>query len=492
MHKINILLLLVIVVSIASAAYAEAAVNFKTSISPETAVLPNLDQRVEFTLEIKNEEPEEVHYRISTIDPRWVIQSDPLTHMTSGVKIPPRTSVFTKLYVSLADEQIRTGTHEIKLQIRPKDDSVMKEQAFLITIPEESERVYEPAIKTVVTMDEEFDPRDELRMSIKLKNQNPLNVKDLVVRIRSDSKDGPQLLNEEYTTSLKPVGENGDEKTIIVTKELDDRMEPVNDTIRVTLVYEGEIIEPTIPPEKISITSYSEIIEEKDVDEKFLRKTTAVSYINDGNVRDSGASRIPTNWFKNLFTETSPEARIIKDEAGMFYYYEYHLKPDETFSYKISTNYIPAAVIVTLVILIFLAYFIFRSPIIIKKTIRNVHKSSDGLAVVKVQLQIKNRSAMTLEEIRVMDKIPSIAELVKVFHIGTLEPSKITSHEKSGTSLKWEIDEIERFEERLIVYKIKTKLAVVGGFTLPPMVVRFKTPRGEIRRVRSKPVPVKI
>jgi len=487
MRKLNVLIILfVMIISIATAG---AVTQFKTSISPDFYELPNLEERAEFTLEIENLESETKQFRMTQMDPHWMIQSDPTSHWTSGITVPGRSSVFVNLYVKPSG--IDTGRYKVILQIRPKDEQVMKKEELIISIPEPSSRVYQPAIKTEVEVNEENDPREPFRISIHLKNQNPLDITELRILVRSDSEEGDVLINQETVTSLKPVGESGDEKIVVLTKALDSRMTPKKDKIRVTLFYNHELVEPTIPASDVEIIAYSEIILSEEIEKSLLKRVTTTTYTNDGNVDKSKTIKISTGWFAKIFTKTSPESTLIKDEGKYYFVYDLSLKPDETDSITVSTNYrIPIALLI-IIILIITGYFVFRSPIIITKEIKEIHKTHDGLSEVKVQLHIKNISAMTLEDVRIIDKIPSIAHLEKVFHIGTLEPSKIAEREKSGTVVKWEIDEIERFEERLIVYKIKTRLAVLGGFNLQPVIVRFKTPRGEIRRVRSKMVIVK-
>lgn len=488
MNKIN-LLIIIFILAVSSVSAIEGVTQFKANISPDFYELPNLLERAEFTLEIINDENEAKHFRITQMDPHWVIQTEPFSHWTSGITVPAKSSSFTKLYVK--PSSIDTGRYKILLEISPKGEKVMIKKEMIISIPEPSSRIYQPAIRTEVEINEQQDPREPLKISIQLQNQNPLDIKSLKVIIKSDSEDGVVLINEETITSLKPLGTSGDKKILNITKKLDPRMSMKEDIIRVTLLYEGEIIEPTIPPNKISITGYTEILSSEIIDKGFLKKSTTRTYTNDGNIEKTDIIKIKTNWFAKMFTKTSPEIKTAKDETGTYWTYSITLKPDETTSTTITTSYRWPVAGIIIIILIILGYFVFRSPILIYKEVKSVHKRSDGTSEAKIQLHIKNRSAMTLEDVRIMDKVPPLAGLEKVFHIGTLEPSKITEKEKGGTLMKWDIDEIERFEERLIVYKIKTKFAVLGGFNLPSAMVRFKTPRGDIRRKGSKIIEVK-
>ena len=44
---------------------------------------------------------------------------------------------------------------------------------------------------------------------------------------------------------------------------------------------------------------------------------------------------------------------------------------------------------------------------------------------------------------------------------------------------------IEPFEESIISYRLKSKIAIVGGFSLPPAKIKFQTYQGKERVVRS-------
>ena len=101
-------------------------------------------------------------------------------------------------------------------------------------------------------------------------------------------------------------------------------------------------------------------------------------------------------------------------------------------------------------------------------------------------LYYENNQPYTAEEnINITDWIPSIATHKKESHVGTLAPKKILKHLKRGTIIKWEIDALEPFEERIISYKLKSKIAIVGGLTLPHSKIKFETDKGQERTVTS-------
>jgi hypothetical protein len=90
--------------------------------------------------------------------------------------------------------------------------------------------------------------------------------------------------------------------------------------------------------------------------------------------------------------------------------------------------------------------------------------------------------------VNIIDKVPHIAEVLKDFEMGTLHPTKVLKHAKKGTLIKWEVKELDKFEERVLAYKIKSRLSVLGEFKLPVAVAKFSTLSGKERSTHSNSV----
>ena len=90
-------------------------------------------------------------------------------------------------------------------------------------------------------------------------------------------------------------------------------------------------------------------------------------------------------------------------------------------------------------------------------------------------INIKNPSNHTVHDITVFDKVPNIAEVLHEFGVGTLSPIKILKSEKDGsTLLKWNVDKLDAYEDRIISYRIRPRLSIVGDFSLPKSTVKYK------------------
>ena len=64
--------------------------------------------------------------------------------------------------------------------------------------------------------------------------------------------------------------------------------------------------------------------------------------------------------------------------------------------------------------------------------------------------------------------------------LGTLKPIEV-KHTKKGTKVIWSLAELDAHEHRLITYKIKAKLNILGTFSLPRATAEYAV-RGKHRR----------
>ncbi len=75
--------------------------------------------------------------------------------------------------------------------------------------------------------------------------------------------------------------------------------------------------------------------------------------------------------------------------------------------------------------------------------------------------------------------MPGIANVEKEIEAGTLKPHEFR-HTSRGTKVIWSLPELEPHEHRVINYKIKAKLNILGSFSLPRAVVEYS--RGKRKR----------
>ena len=157
----------------------------------------------------------------------------------------------------------------------------------------------------------------------------------------------------------------------------------------------------------------------------------------------------------------------------------------EEYKLIVTKNYRPAIYLTLTMIIIAMMYFIYRSPITLKKEGIVIGSPKEGISELKILVHIRNRSSELIDDLMLSDLVPALSTLVKEKQIGSLSPSKILKHQKKGTLIRWKIEVLEPFEERIITYRVKTKMAIVGGLNLPSAKVKFKSNKGTDRILKS-------
>lgn len=404
---------------------------------------------------------------------RWVIGTDPVYHM-SGISIDASQSETTKVLLT-PKEELSPGRYVFPFTIGSDNTHEEQDFEFVFTITSGVDYSgYLPSLNIDVDISSKIDPREENILTVYINNRNPLDIPNLLIDIQS----------ELYSTQ-RVVPLAGHEQ---ITEEFsipyDPNQSPVTDMFEISVTSDDYTFGPL--RKEIEIISYSdfdyELIEEKE----FLKTTQTYAFTNNGNTADSDTFTLETSFFSQLFTRASPKASVIKEDGKRYYQWEMTLEAGESTPITLTRNYRTLAAVILVILIGILAYYIFRSPVIAKKQakILRMHEHS-GISKMKVLLHVKNRTGKVIDHVLVTDRIPQIAEVIKQFEVGTLKPEKMISHKKEGVLLRWTFSQLEPYEERIITYMVKSKLDIVGGFSLPSAMVKFKNKKGKFVKAFS-------
>ena len=428
-----------------------------------------LDEVAFYNLTIVNRGITSERYQVYTSDVSWIISTSPTApeigadgRETFLLKLDPKTHV-------------SVGHHTVVINVKETSTKELDQVNIPIyiksTIPDT--RTYEPSIELNINMPVDVDPRENIHMDISLRNRNNLDIDELIIRLES------HLINKEYIIPFSGLEERTDEFIF----KLDNMESPQEDTLVITLIKDNETVNKVT--KKFNVVAYSDIIEAKKVKKGFLKTTYSTELFNDGNIQKSGQYKLESNFFKTLVIFENPKARTSKTDPG-YLIFDYTLEPQEELTIKASFNYGIYIYTVFFIIIIIVMYYTLRSPVIIRKEAKVVGSmKKEGISEIKIMLHIKNRSQKTIEGIKIIEKIPRLVKFEKGTYIGTLEPTKIIEHAKLGTTIRWNLKTLEPFEERIITYKVKSKLNIIGGFTLPRVIVRFEVMNGKERAIYS-------
>ncbi len=438
------------------------AASFDVKITPIKDKIV-VDDVAEFDVAIQNNLGTDEEFTIKKAGyPFWDIYTKPLQNPIT-LSVPALSSASIKLFV---DPQYITSVDTYTLDVGFVLERTGNEQKVPLTIGIKSTEPliggYIPTVLTSTSISpEKFDPRKEFSIKILLNNQNPINYTNLTIKI-----DG-NLFKDEVHTPLGPK----EEKTIEIAKKLDDMVPPQEDRMVIAIFKDDRMIVSPIVKE-FEVEEYS-AQEEIPKEQSFLKIRKGVR-IASNNPDYKGMIKIETTPIKNLFTTTSPKAELLKENEKHYLVWQAKLGKDGTMRVYTTENYRPIVVIIALAIAAIVIYFLFRSPIVVRKSIANVGMSEGGISEAKVVVRVKNRSPSQITNIDVMDSLPHIVHVERELSIGSMQPHAILKHPKGGLVIKWIIEAIEPGDERVLSYKMRTRLAILGELSLPAATARAK------------------
>ncbi|PLW79646.1 hypothetical protein C0585_06645 [Candidatus Woesearchaeota archaeon] len=449
--------------------------DVNVEITPITDVIFE-DEVALFELKIINTDSFEHYFeRPSTYQVDWV------TYTSPGSIVVPANSI--QIFNLTLDPKItvRPGQQEVLVSFKSPnlDDSIDENILVLVKSLNQIAPEYKISIALGADAPYDVDPREKLPVTVYLRNRNPINIANLTISIKSD------LIEREVSFPFEPM----EEKTEKIMFDLDRYQVPTEDEISVEVVINNKTFnQKTLP---IRVIEYSDLEEKVIMKESLLKTTWAIELTNEGNVVNNGGYLFPVTKLSNLFTSTEPETELIKGDEQ---YRNFNLvfEPLDTQTIYVETNYRSILYTLIIIILSVTAYYLYRSPIVLKKRIIPIHGEDGAVNEFHIRLLVMNRTKQPVENISITEIVPKIVSVVKEHDIGTIEPSKVIKHDKKGTLLKWEINYLEPFEERIITFKIISKLGIVGSMVLPKTKAKFETSKGHHRITYSGKESLKI
>ena len=104
---------------------------------------------------------------------------------------------------------------------------------------------------------------------------------------------------------------------------------------------------------------------------------------------------------------------------------------------------------------------------------------------IPISIELKNRHRKEIRRIEVEDFVPSLARVVRKFE--TLKPS--LKEKDEGTTLLWKIPHLRPGEERVLTYRIKPVVDIVGTLNLPAARMSYQLMKRK-RSTKSYPLSI--
>jgi len=403
-----------------------------------------------FKISITNNAEEKQRYSLFSFVQGWDIEPFPLKDKI--IEVYPGNTKSTTIKAKPL-EAFGAGLYNLALNI--ESDTGEKHLINLaIYINPDKPMGYLPTIKVSIGMDEKINPQEPQSIRIFLQNKNPLDLKDLVIRLQSDLPE----FNKETSIHLPSLGK----KNIEFTVTPDSYQSPGKYFLFFSFEKNGDIIK--VVPREIEVLTLTLPFEMNINEEKsFLKTTYNILVKNTGNVKNTQSVTFPVSFWGNLFTYSNAET--VKKDGQRYLSWEATLAPKETINVIAAKNYRYPFYIIFIILVLVAVYLYLRSPISLVKTVTRAKKDAT-LSELKITLNLKNITKKPIKNVEVIDLVPGIADIEKSLELGTLTPQEV-KHTKKGTLVKWKISEIDPQEHRLITYKIKSKLKILGALKLP-------------------------
>lgn len=236
-------------------------------------------------------------------------------------------------------------------------------------------------------------------------------------------------------------------------------------------------------------TIYARVPEKPFVDEQkrteygFLTKKEVITQKNSGNTIAIQEIQIALPWFKRFFTSFEPVPE--EGEDGV-YSWKFSLAPGEQVKITLESNYRSLLYgLIVLIIAIALVFLFAQRMVVVKKRVIKIRDLASGVSEMRVIIHLQNGKRYPLTEVSLIDLMPNYVEVPSEFM--TLKPDRL-QHGTKTIRLFWNISRLEPREERVVSYKVKTKLALVAGNILPPASLHFLDNKHQLKTIQSERV----
>jgi hypothetical protein len=232
------------------------------------------------------------------------------------------------------------------------------------------------------------------------------------------------------------------------------------------------------------IETVHKIDEEKKTENNILYSTVTIEIINNGNVVESDfyvTESLPLISKNFFYPEIEPENQEEKGNRIVYKWLIQELSPTEKMIIIYQLRFTNLVLVSSLLIIIVVwLIWLFYRPQLRKSYLGFL----SGGKEITISLHLKNKKRKKIKDITVHDTVPPLAAVVKKFD--TLVPT--VKRKDTGTELTWHIKELRPKEERVLTYKIKPTIDVLGKLKLPKAHATYKTGKDKKSRVLSKTV----
>lgn len=409
---------------------------------------------------------------------QWSFQTDP-THVISSFTIKRKEAFTFTLYVSPLTIEM-PAKYIVPIKIKTKTETEERDIEVFMKNPVTGYIGYTPSISVDVHSPKKINPSEVTPINIELTNRNVLDIKEAIIEIKSAVYNGTQ------TTTLGPL----ERKTITFETSYDPALTPREEFFTVQVTADGNALSPLRQP--FEIMPYSSIEQTQTTRKEMFNTIIEIELFNKGNVEAEHEVTVQTTFFKQFFTKLSIPSEGVQRDQQRYVIGTLTLQPQEKRKVIASENYRPLIVVVLFAILGLCLYFLFRSPLVLRKKMLLHQRDDHDHPHIKVKLYVKNRTRRIVESVTVYDPLLAVVQFETTSSPGSVKPDKIIKNAKQETVLKWDIYHLEPFEERIITYTVKARIHILGALEAPAAFVKYKNQRNTLSRTYSNKTSVQL
>lgn len=209
----------------------------------------------------------------------------------------------------------------------------------------------------------------------------------------------------------------------------------------------------------ITIEEKSELRQETTSENRMLSKSVTLRGTNSGNIQDTIELKDSGTGFLALYSFERQPAKIEYSGSRKVFTWTCELGPAESCTVKYQVDY--WLIVVAVVVVFGIAYVIYtvsEQPYIHKRVVKKDKEHA-------VHIIVKNRSRKALQNVQVIDNVPEVVSVVA----GSLSPAikPAAKSKRGGMELTWTFSRLAPGEERVISYRVRPVVMVLGKIRLP-------------------------
>ena len=313
-----------------------------------------------------------------------------------------------------------------------------------------------------------FSPGDKIMVKATTRNTGTSDFGELKLYIKMKKNDYEVVREKTFSLNID------EERSFNETFDTSFHLDPGTYEIQAKLFHSGK--EMSSKKRLIEIKTIGKIEKKHTSSWNLLQESGKFYLTNVGNVKKEEKISMeitkPWDWF--VFFSEMPE--ITDMGSYILYTWDVSLKPGENKTIIYEIHYWPFIIIVLVLLYgLYLALKHIKTPSIKKYSIQTKVLEDDRREVM-VAIEVKS-GAKKMKDVIVEDRVPSVAQLIKDFK--TKKPKLVKTD--TGIIMKWKLGDLDRNENIILTYRLRTVIGTVGYLKLPKAILKAK-----INKVRNE------